>query len=63
MPEPSKTTAKFIQISTGLPYGQGLTVFALDEDGGVWQIVIGREEEWQRLPKKRAGGPGRPASR
>lgn len=58
-----RTTAKFVQISSGQPFGQGLTIFALDEDGHVWQIIPGREEEWQRLPKKRAGGPGRPASR
>ncbi len=59
-----RATAKFIQITSGLPYGAALTVFALDEDGDVWQIIPGREpDEWQRLPKKRAGGPGRPASR
>ena len=59
-----KATAKFIQISSGQPFGQGLTIFALDEDGDVWQIIPGREpEEWVRLPRKRAGGPGRPASR
>ena len=59
----ARATAKFIQIASGQPFGQGLTLFALDADGDVWQIIIGREEEWQRLPRKRAGGPGRPASR
>jgi hypothetical protein len=58
----AKATAKFIQITTGLPYGQGLTVFALDETGDVWQLIVRDEAEWTRLPKKRAGGPGRPAS-
>jgi len=63
-PKTSKATSKFIQIASGQPYGQGLTIFALDEGGDVWQIIPGREpNEWQRLPKKRAGGPGRPASR
>jgi len=57
------TTAKFVQIASGQPYGQGLTCLALDAEGNVWQMIIGRDEEWQRLPKKRAGGPGRPASR
>jgi len=59
-----RATAKFVQISSGQPFGQGLTLFALDEDGNVWQIIPGREpEEWTRLPRKRAGGPGRRASR
>ena len=62
--EPKTTaSAKFIQLTAGLPYGQGLVVFALDAEGSVWRMVEGRDEEWQRLPKKRAGGPGRPASR
>ena len=43
-PKTDKTTAKFIQIASGQPYGQGLTLFALDEDGGVWQIIVGRDE-------------------
>jgi hypothetical protein len=59
----AKATAKFIQISSGQPFGQGLTLFALDEAGDVWQIIPDREpHEWTRLPKKRSGGPGRPAS-
>lgn len=58
-----KATAQFVQISSGQPFGQGLTIFALDSDGDVWQIIPGREQEWTRLPRKRAGGPGRPASR
>lgn len=63
-PKSGKATARFIQITSGLPYGQALTIFALDENGDVWQIIPGREpDEWQRLPRKRAGGPGRPASR
>ena len=52
-------TQKFIQISSGQPFGQGLTLFALDDAGGVWQIIPGREDEWKPLPSKR----GRPASR
>jgi hypothetical protein len=63
-PKTQKATTKFIQISSGQPFGQGLTLFALDEAGDVWQIIPGREpNEWTRLPRKRAGGPGRPASR
>lgn len=58
-----RATAKFIQISSGQPFGMGLVMFALDADGDVWKLVVERDEEWQRLPRKRAGGPGRPASR
>jgi hypothetical protein len=47
---------KFIQITAGQPYGQGLTLFGLDEDGNVWQTIIGREP-WALLPR-----PGSPES-
>jgi hypothetical protein len=57
-----KATAKFVQI-TSMPYGAGYSLFALDEGGDIWQFIVGRSEEWERLPRKRTGGPGRPASR
>jgi hypothetical protein len=50
--------AKFIQIASAQPWGQGIIMFALDEAGVVWQQIVGRENEWQPLPSKR----GRPAS-
>jgi hypothetical protein len=53
----AKATAKFIQISSGQPFGQGLTLFALDEAGDVWQIIPDREpHEWTRLPRNAAAG-------
>jgi len=64
---PAKRTAttelsrKFIQISSGQPFGQGLTLFALDEAGDVWQIIPGREDQWKLLPRVRS--TGHPASR
>ena len=63
---PAKRTAttelsrKFIQISSGQPFGQGLTLFALDEAGDVWQIIPGRVDAWFKLPPERL--PGRPES-
>lgn len=54
--------AKFIQIASGQPIGQGLTMFALDEAGDVWQIIPGREPEaWVKLPMARLAS-GRHAS-
>lgn len=53
--------AKFTQIAT-LSYAAGWVVFALDEDGVVWQWMIGKSEAWEPLPRKRQGLPGRPAS-
>ena len=51
---------QFIQITSGQPFGQGLTLFALDEAGDVWQLIPGREPDvWQPLSRKR----GRLASR
>ena len=58
----SEPKTKFIQIAT-LAYGAGWVVFALDDNGVVWQWYLGKREEWEALPRKRKGLPGRPASR
>lgn len=60
--ERAQGKARFVQIAT-LAYAAGWCVFALDESGVVWQYMIGKSEEWEALPRKRKGLPGRPASR
>ena len=60
----AEPTAKFVQISSGLPWGAGLVLFALDDNGDVWQHIVDREPYgWTKLPTARLKPSGSPASR